>query len=312
MSVGMARPSRTDRSLYWLLAVCVSALVATSVAAAAPTAGDAADQIAVATTSGRIVLVDGTGHRLATLTKPAGRGVSDWAPAWSPDGKWLAFARSTNGRRSFHVYVMRSDGSGVRQLTRGRFDESPAWSPDGKWIAYASAAGIRIVHPNGSGSRAVRGTGVTAAHYTEPYATLPSWTARGRLSYAFHPEMRSDWPASCRRTGAGCGWVFVCDRDGRHRAPVLSGRDAHWSFDGRKIVFTPSNGGVAILSDGKRHILGRGYMANWSPDGTRIVYARLGMTAAGDAIWMMNANGRNAHRIMNAAGYPAWRPPIAP
>lgn len=242
------------------------------------------------------------------LSKRAGKGVSEWAPAWSPDGKWLAFVRSTNGRRSFHVYVMRADGSGVRQLTRGRFDESPAWSPDGQWVAYTSMGGIRIVHPNGSGSRAVRGTGITTAHYSEPYASLPSWTPRGRLSYSFHPEAQADQPASCRRTSAHCGWVFVCDRDGRHRAPVLRGRDAHWSLDDSKIVFTPSDGGVATLSGGKRHLLGRGYKANWSPDGTHIVYARLGMTAAGDAIWIMNANGRNAHRIMNGASDPAWRP----
>jgi Tol biopolymer transport system component len=257
-------------------------------------------------------LVDSGGHRLAALSRRTRRGVSDWAPAWSPDGEWLAFARSTNGRRSFQVYVMRADGSGVRKITHGRFDESPAWSPDGQWIAYTSTGGIRIVHPNGSGSRAVRGTGITAAHYSEPYATLPSWTPGGRLSYSFHPEVSSDWPTSCRRASTHCGWVFSSDRDGRHRTPVLRGRDAHWSGDGRMIVFTPSDGGVAVRTGGRRRLLGRGYKANWSPDGTRIVYARLGMTAAGDAIWIMDADGRNAHRIMNGASDPAWRPTVAP
>lgn len=295
-----------------LLPVFFAALVAASVPATTPQADATQGEIAVATTSGRIVLVDSTGHRLATLSKPAGRGVSDWAPAWSPDGNWLAFVRSTNGRRSFHVYVRRADGSGLQQLTRGRFDESPAWSPDGQWIAYASTGGIRIVHPNGKGSRAVRGTGVTAAHYSEPYATLPSWTPRGRLSYSFHPEVSSDRPASCRRASAHCGWVFQSNRDGRHRTPVLRGRDAHWAPDGHAIVFTPSNGGVAILTNGKRRVLGHGYKASWSGDGTKIVYARLGMTAAGDAIWIMNANGGNAHRIMNSASDPAWRPTVTP
>jgi Tol biopolymer transport system component len=100
----------------------------------------------------------------------------------------------------------------------------------------------------------------------------------------------------------------VSGSDGRNRHPVLRGRDAHWAPDAATIVFTPSNGGVAVLSRGKPRILGRGYKANWSPDSTRIVYARLGMTAAGDAIWIMDADGRNAHRIMNGASDPAWRP----
>ncbi|MGZ4390518.1 MAG: hypothetical protein ACXVRK_00130 [Gaiellaceae bacterium] len=266
------------------------------------------EQIAVATTSGRIVVVDNKGQRLATLSKPARHRVSDWAPAWSPDGQWLAFVRSADGRRSFHVYVMRADGSGVRQITRGRFDESPAWSPDGRWVAYVSTSGIRIVHPSGRGSRAIRGTGITAAHYTDVYGTLPSWTPKGRLSYSFHPEVSSDWPASCRTRSSRCGWVVTTDLNGRNRRPVLRGRDAHWSPDGRLIVFTPTSGGVAVLTGGKRRVLGRGYKANWSPDGTRIVYARLGMTAAGDAIWVMNGNGRDAHRITNGASDPAWRP----
>lgn len=296
----------------WLLFVCVPALVAVSAPPAAPQTDSLSQQIAVATTSGRIVLVDSSGHRLATLSRPTGRGVSDWAPAWSPGGASLAFARSTDGRRSFHVYVMRADGSGVRQITHGRFDESPAWSPDGQWIAYASTGGIRIVRPNGSGTRTVKGTGVTGAHYSEPYATQPTWTTRGRLSFSFHPEMPSDWPTSCRRASARCGWVVASDRDGRHRTPVLRGRDAHWAPDGRTIVFTPSNGGVAILAGGKRHVFGHGYKASWSADGSKIVYARLGMTAAGDAIWIMNANGGNVHRIVKSATDPAWRPALTP
>jgi len=291
-----------------LLLICAAALVAVSAIASTARSQTSPKQIAVATTAGRIVLIDGSGRRISTFSKPVGARATDWAPAWSPDGKWLAFARSTDGRRSFHVYVMRADGSGVRQLTHGRFDESPAWSPDGRWIAYASAAGIKIVHPDGSGTRFVRGTGVTGKNYSVPYAATPSWTPRGRLSYAFHPEISVDWPASCRVPGARCGWVMVSDPDGRNRHAVLRGRDAHWSPDARMIVFTPSDGGVAILTNGRRHVLGRGYLANWSADGTQIVYARMGLGATGDAIWIMNANGHNAHRVMSGATDPAWRP----
>jgi Tol biopolymer transport system component len=291
-----------------LALICAAALLAAVTANGARTAPSPGEAIAVATTRGAILLVDAGGRRLASLVGGTRPEVTNWAPAWSPDGQWLAFARSTDGRRSFHVYVMRADGSGVRQITRGRFDEAPAWSPDGRWIAYVSTGGIRIVHPNGHGSRLVRGTGITAAHYSDIYGSDPSWTPQGRLSYSFHEEIPVDWPASCRVAGAHCGWVFVSDRDGGNRRPILKGRDAHWSADGRLIVFTPSNGGVAIMTGGKRRLLGRGYKANWSADGAHIVYARLGATATGDSVWIMEADGRNAHRIMNAASDPAWRP----
>jgi WD40-like Beta Propeller Repeat len=295
-----------------LLLICIAGLLLASVASAARPASPAGEQIAVATTSGRILLIDDSGRRIATLGRHTAAGVSDWAPAWSPDGQWMAFARSTDGRRSFHIYVMRPDGSGLRQITHGRYDESPSWSPDAQWIAFQSLGGIRIVHPDGRGLRLVRGTGVTSSRYTETYGTLPSWTPRGRLSYAFHPEVSSDWPASCRARSARCGWVMTSDLRGRARRPVLRGRDAHWSPDGRTIVFTPTGGGVAILTGGKRHVLGRGYKANWSSDGEHIVYARLGLAAAGDAIWIMDADGRNAHRIMSSASDSAWRPTVVP
>jgi Tol biopolymer transport system component len=298
-----------------MLGRLLAAIALICVAGAVPASGGRGatatlDQIAVVTTDGRIVLVTPAGERVALLTPKRRPLVSSWAPAWSPDGARLAFARTTDGRRSFHVYVMKADGTGLRQISHGRFDEDPGWSPDGSWIAYASESGLKLVRPDGTGLRNVRGTGIATAHYSEPYATTPSWTQDGRLGYSFHAETPSDWPASCKRAGSRCGWVVTARMDGSDPHRLVRGRDAHWSPDGPRVVFTPPDGGVATApaGGGKPRLLGHGYLADWSADSRQIVYARLGQTNRGDSIWLMNADGTGRHRLLQGASMPAWRP----
>ena len=52
----------------------------------------------------------------------------DGSPAWSPDGKRIAFYSERDGNAD--IYVMNADGSGVTQLTRSTAQDGiPAWSP---------------------------------------------------------------------------------------------------------------------------------------------------------------------------------------
>ena len=66
----------------------------------------------------------------------------DSAPAWSPDGRRIAFESDREGGVS-HLFVMNADGSGVEQLTDSPapWVYSPAWSPDGSSIACVSGGG---------------------------------------------------------------------------------------------------------------------------------------------------------------------------
>jgi TolB protein len=83
---------------------------------------------------------DGTAQRKLTRT-PYGEG---W-PAWSPDGRKIAFVRWPLIRpprkwgRDEDVWVVNANGSSLRNLTRspGR-DTRPAWSPDGRAIGFDS------------------------------------------------------------------------------------------------------------------------------------------------------------------------------
>jgi TolB protein len=105
--------------------------------------------------------------------------LAQYTPAWSPNGKRIAFAgRPKNG--NYHIYVMNADGTNVRRLTPndGAHDLSPAWSSDGSMIAFASDRGrsggkyeIYAMTSEGTGMR--RLTNVTALGYDA--ALEPSW-----------------------------------------------------------------------------------------------------------------------------------------
>lgn len=54
--------------------------------------------------------------------------VDDFAPAWSPDGRWIAYSTWQDG--NLNIYRMRSDGSDVVAMTDdAAFDVGSAWSP---------------------------------------------------------------------------------------------------------------------------------------------------------------------------------------
>jgi Tol biopolymer transport system component len=85
-------------------------------------------------------------------------GERDAAPAWSPDGSKIAFVRERN------IWLMGSDGDGLRQLTDCSRLEctfgSPAWSPDGSKMLFWQAGWIHVMNADGSNSkRLVEGSG---------------------------------------------------------------------------------------------------------------------------------------------------------
>lgn len=62
-------------------------------------------------------------------------------PAWSPDGKQLAFVRTTEGKPQ--VFILSLSGGEPMQLTRFRYGaSSPRWSPDGKKIIFSASLKI--------------------------------------------------------------------------------------------------------------------------------------------------------------------------
>ncbi len=109
------RPGGTRRTLPWIIAVVALGLVTVEIVRPWRTAQKPVP-------------------RTTSLTTYPG---VEWYPAFSPDGKQIAF--SWNGERedNFDIYIKLVDvGAPVRLTTDSAMDLAPAWSPDGKYIAF--------------------------------------------------------------------------------------------------------------------------------------------------------------------------------
>ena len=81
-------------------------------------------------------------------------------PAWSPDGKTIAFVRGAEGKPQ--IFLLSLDGGEAMQLTKSRYGAtSPRWSPDGKRILYASGISLKDM---------IKDSAINPAH------SLPAWS----------------------------------------------------------------------------------------------------------------------------------------
>jgi Tol biopolymer transport system component len=81
----------------------------------------------------QVQALNNQGQDRQTLTRS---GFNSW-PAFSPDGRRIAFGSSNAGK--YDIHVMDADGSNVQRLTEGPgLNMRPSWSPDGRHIAFTS------------------------------------------------------------------------------------------------------------------------------------------------------------------------------
>lgn len=83
---------------------------------------------------------------------------SDGLPAWSPDGKRIAFSRNIDG--NVDIYTINPDGSGLQRLTTAPGNDSvPVWTPDSRQIVFRSTRNgvwqIFIMNIDGSNQRVI-------------------------------------------------------------------------------------------------------------------------------------------------------------
>lgn len=190
---------------------------------------------------------------------------------WSPDGRWVAYSRATDGTPD--LFVARVDGTHERRVTTDAgADVSPAWSPDGRRLAFMSdhqgSFDVWIVElATGRVQRVTTMPGVegnprwspdgealsfnsNAAGTWDGYVVSPRTGAVRRITAGDADEFITDWlPGGgflMDRNDGGKDRVAVTDADGRllrwltdtsqvSVQPVVS-RDGRW------VAFTAYHG----------------------------------------------------------------------
>jgi Tol biopolymer transport system component len=207
-------------------------------------------------------------HMVSIHSWGAGVWITD--PAWSPDGKQIAFTLSTTqGGRN--IAVIQADGSNLRSLTNTGTDTWPSWSPDGSRIVFASDRdGMSHLYVmQADGTQRIQLTNEPIWDYQ------PAWSPDGT---------RIAFTSGCAGApGGGKDSVYIVRADG----------------SGRVHIPIPAE----IYSD----VYSSQTQASWSPDSARIAYAQ--GFFKGSAIYIVNLDGSGYSTFgVSLDSAPSWSP----
>ncbi len=271
------------------------------------------------TGAGKIVFTSNrTGNDDIFIMKPDGseqtnltnNPLHDSSPAWSPDGRKIAFVRY-DGNSSFDIYTMNIDGSNQARLTNaGTSSQGPSWSPDGTKIIFIRFNQIFVMNANGTDQHQLSfHSGIDLA---------PKFSPDGaQIVYYCYRRARTK---ICTMNADGTNELMVTNEKRVDNFPMFSpdgskilftrnGRDANEFFDDDIWVMNADGSNRTNLSNLYNTHSSRG---EWSPDGSMIVFHSNRDGANNYNIYVMFADGTHQAPLTTNTAHdtePTWRIP---
>lgn len=186
-------------------------------------------QRAVFEARGEILTVPAEKGDIRNLTQTPG--AAERYPAWSPDGKWIAYFSDESGEYELHLREQSGLGE-LKKISLGQppsYFYSPVWSPDSKKIAYHDKR-LNLWYVDIEKGAPVK---VDTDLYDKPFRTLdPAWS----------PDSR--WIAYTRQLRNHLRAVFVYSLETGKATQLTDGmsdcRFAQFDKDGKYLYFTAS------------------------------------------------------------------------
>jgi TolB protein len=215
----------------------------------------------------------------------------NFQPAWSPDGRLMAFSSQRDGQ--WDVWVYEAGTTRTARLTDDPEDVScPRWSPDGEWLAFCRSTRSSHIYagdPRKPGQRQL--TSGPARDNTATVSPDGKWIAFVRRAASGNGGQHG--PQLCVMPVTG-GDVKVLDLKSVALPSKIGEGGIAWSADSRELAIN-ANEGAAKMDIYRIGRDGRGLARvtvepsdecdpRWSPDGRHIVFTRAGGGETGVAV----------------------------